>query len=408
MSKLRVVFIAFLILALLGGLFTANFVYASRFKGGLSFAPLWQGARNFLFQGLTPYGELTTLNTQNLGYGRAARPAENPLRADQPLYLLLLYTPLAAIADFTLARALWMVALELSLAALIFLSLHLADWHPRPLTWLVVLAFALMGFPTLTALQAASPIFLLTLTLLAALWAISRRADEVAGFLLVFALTAVENSLPALLFLLAWSLFSGRQRIAAGFGMTLVLAFSFTQLLAPGWLNDFFRAAFQNFQFNAALSTFALFGKWFPAIGARLAWGLTLLTLLMLGLEAALALRRDARWLFWTFSLFLAASPLLGLPFSAPERLFVFLPASLLVASVMDQRWGGWGRLAALTVFSLIFAALWAQSFFNSQTAFLWLAPLMIILLYWVRWWAARPARLWADQLSALDSHEAR
>jgi len=32
----------------------------------------------------------------------------------------------------------------------------------------------------------------------------------------------------------------------------------------------------------------------------------------------------------------------------------------------------------------------------------------MLVLLYWVRWWAARPARLWADQLSALDEHDSR
>ncbi len=408
MTKLRVIIIFLLSLALLSGLFAANFAYTSRVPGGSDFAPLWQGTRNFLFQGITPYGELTALNAQTLIYGRAARPLENPLRPDQPLYLLLLYSPLAAISDFTLARALWMLALELSLAGLILLSLQLAGWRPRPLTWLPLILFSLAGFPTLMALQAASPVIPFTLILLAALWAISRQADEFAGFLLVFALIYAENGLPALLFLLVWSFFSGRRQVAAGFGMTLVLALSITQLLAPGWLNDFFRAAFRNFQFNASLSTFSLLGQWFPAIGARLAWGLTLITLLMLGLEAVLALRRDSRWLFWTFSLFLSVSPLLGLPFPAPERLFLFLPASLLIVSVMDQRWGAWGRFAALVVFSLIFAALWAQSFFNSSLAFLWLSPLMLILLYWVRWWAARPARLWADQLSDLETYDPR
>ncbi|GAB4479957.1 MAG: hypothetical protein OHK0031_00710 [Anaerolineales bacterium] len=408
MTKLRVIVVFFLSLALLSGLFAANFAYTSRFKGGLDFAPLWQGARNFLFQGLTPYGELTALNAQNLVYGRAARPLENHLRPDQPLFLLLLYSPLAAIASFGLARALWMTALELALAALIFLSLQLTGWRPRPLTWLPLLIFSLAAFPTLTALQAASPVIPLALTFLAALWAIARRTDEAAGFLLAFTLIYAENSLPALLFLLLWSLLSDRRQIAAAFGMTLVLAFSVTQLLSPGWMNDFFRAAFINFRFYASASTFSLFEKWFPAIGSRLAWGLTFATLLMLGLETVLALRRDSRWLFWTFSLFLCASPLLGLPFPAPQRLFLFLPASLLIASIMDQRWGGWGRLAALTVFGLIFAALWAQSFFNIQNAFLWLSPLMLILLYWVRWWAARPARLWADQLSEMDAHDPR
>jgi len=408
MTKFRVVLLAVLILALTGGLFIADLTYARRAPGGGAFLPLWQGTRNFLFQGVTPYGELTALNAQTLLYGRAARSTENSLRADQPLYLLWLYSPLAAIRDFTLARALWMLALEATLAALLFVSVNLADWHPRPLVWLPLIIFAILGYPSLMALHTASPLVAVTLWLVSAVWAISRRADELAGLLLAFTLVYIESLLPATLFLLAWVFFSARRRVLAGFGMTLVLAFSVTQLLAPGWIADFASAAFKNWQFNAAISTFALFEKWFPAIGARLAWGLTLVVLLMLGLETTLALRRDSRWLFWTLSLTLVATPLLGFPVPAAERLFLLLPPALLIASVMEQRWGAWGRIAALSVFSLIFALLWMQSFFNFHWAFLWIAPLMLVLLYWVRWWAARPARLWADQLSALDEHDSR
>lgn len=406
MSRWRYVFFPLLFLVLSGVLFAANWLYASRFSGGYDFLPVWQSTRTFLFQGATPYGELAALNAQTQAYGRAARPLENPLRADQPLYLLFFYAPLAFISNFTLARAVFASLLQLALAGVILLSLRLSGWTPRRWGILAFLPFVLLNFPTLAALHSASPVLLLTLNLMAALWALSLRADEAAGLLLALTLTYAESALPAVVFLVFWSLAGERRRLAAGFGMTLLLLWSISQLLAPGWTWDFFRAAYKNWNFFAASSLFSVFERAFPTVGARLAWGVVLILLLMLALEWLLALRRDARWLFWTLSLTLAATPLLGMPVPAPQRLFLLLPAALLVASVMEQRWGTWGRWVALGVFSLMFVLLWLNAFFAPNAAHLWLSPLMLVLLYWVRWWATQPPRLWADQLAALETHD--
>lgn len=408
MSRFRAFLYSLLFLALTGLLFTVNWLYASRFEAGTDFLPLWQSTRTFLFQGATPYGELAALNAQTQAYGRAARPLENPLRADQPLYLLLFYTPLAAIPNFILARALFLALLQASLAGVIIVSLRLSGWTPRRWGLLAFLPFALLNFPTLAALHNASPILLLTFNLMAALWALSVRADEAAGLFLALALVYIESTLPAVLFLLFWSLAGQRPRLAAGFGMTIILLWSLSQLLAPGWVWDLARAAYKNWHFFDYTSLFSVLGRVFPAIGARLAWGVVLALALMLALEWVLSLRRDVRWVFWTLSLTLAVTPLLGVPVPAPQRLVLFLPPALLVVSVMEQRWGAWGRWTALGIFSLLFWGLWLNAFFAPSSAHLWLSPLMIALLYWVRWWATQPPRLWIDQLAALGTHDPR
>ena len=125
-------FLVCFVIALAGGLLWANLNFVQRVPGGVDFIVLWKGARNFMMQDVTPYGTLTTLNIQNIVYGRAARPSEPPLRVGMPFYDVLLFMPFGAMSDLPLARALWMIVLEAALAGLIVVSLQLSRWKPAP------------------------------------------------------------------------------------------------------------------------------------------------------------------------------------------------------------------------------------------------------------------------------------
>jgi hypothetical protein len=136
----------------------------------------------------------------------------------------------------------------------------------------------------------------------------------------------------------------------------------------------------------------------------RLAQGLTLAVALVLIAEWRAVRGKDLRWLLWTASLTIAAAPLLGPPFD-PAWLVLSLPVLLLVLSIMEQRWGAFGRWSAATLFTVVFFGLWAALRGSIGSVFVLFFPAMLIfLLYWVRWWAIRPPRLWADIVSDMGS----
>ena len=66
------------------------------------------------------------------------------------------------------------------------------------------------------------------------------------------------------------------------------------------------------------------------------------------------------------------------------------------------------GRLSfaigsAVLLFLIVFFGLWGALLGNHAAVFIFFFPIpLVFLLYWVRWWALRPPRLWADMISDL------
>jgi hypothetical protein len=386
-NTFTVLFIIFFAVATLGGLFWANLFHVQRTGLSLDFLPLWKGANNLLIEGLTPYGEFTTYEIQKMVYGRAAGPGELPLRVGMPLPLLLLFLPLGASSDMELARAAWMVILEIGLICCLS---FLCAFRSGRRTWFSLLFLFLLGFLwafSVSALLAGNAVILLAMFLFGAMLALRASFDELAGMLLALSFFDLET-------------LNGRWRAWAGLLMTLTLLSGVAFIIDSGWVLAFARAVLLNWQAGMSPDTFSLFTGWFPGLGERMAWGLTFLLLLLLMVETGQAFRRGNLQWAWLACLAAAATPLVGLPVKQDGLVFL-VPAFLLAASVFSQRWvlvGGWvgffGLLAAL-------AASWAFSYWRIESGFLWLSLLAIFLLYWVRWWVVRPARLWADQVSS-------
>lgn len=398
-NTFTVLFFIFFMIAMLGGLFWANLLYVQRSSISLDFLPLWKGAHNLLIEGVTPYGEFTTYEIQKIVYGRVAGPGELPLRVNMPLPLLLLFLPFGASADMGLARAAWMVVLEIGLILLVVFSLRLAQWQAHPIWMFLLVLFSGFWAASVESLHSASTAIILIVFLLGAMLALRASLDELAGMLLAFSFFDLEIGGLLLLFLLAWITINGRWRAWAGMLMTLTLLGATAFIIDSGWMLSFLRAALINWHASAAPSTFTLLTGWFPGLGERIAWGLLFLTLLLLMVESQQAFRRGNLQWAWLACLAAAATPLLGLPVKQSGLVFL-LPAFLLAASIFTQRWplvGGWVSLLSLL---LALGASWAFSVWKIEAGFLWLSLMAVFLLYWVRWWVTRPARLWADQAS--------
>ena len=110
------ILLAIVLTGVLVGLFFANYQYTQNNPGGNDFLVHWVGTQDFIRNGDSPYSETTTLKIQEMVYGRAALPEEHPLRVAYPLYSIFLFMPFALISDYFVARALWMMFLEIVLS----------------------------------------------------------------------------------------------------------------------------------------------------------------------------------------------------------------------------------------------------------------------------------------------------
>ena len=393
-------FVLFFLVAILGGLLWANLNFVRSVPGGGDFYVLWKGGQNFILSAAAPYQDLTK-SLQGLVFGAGARPAGETLRRlSLPLYVLLVFSPFIMIRDALLARAAWMVFLEVELIGLVFLAVELLHWKPGRLYITLLVLFGVFWAPAVVSLYSGSAIIFQAVLVIGALRALEFGADELAGALLALTWFNLEAVAPVVILILFWTLLSRRLRVWAGFLLATVILVGFSVFFSTTWLLAYLGAVLANWNSNAAPTTYSLFTAWLPGIGLRIAQGVTLAALLILIAEWRAVRGKDLRWLLWTASLTIAVTPLLGMPF-IPAWLVLSFPGLLLVLAIMEQRWGTFGRWSALALFCVVFFGLWAAFRANVGSVFVVFYPLMLIfLLYWVRWWAVRPPRLWADIIS--------
>jgi len=401
-------FFTVLMLALLGGLVWANAQYAQKHPGEKDFLVPWLAARTFLQYGNNPYDDPATQRAQIVYYGRLAKAGEDPLRLNVPFPLELFYFPLALINNYALARGVWMALLEGALMAFAFLSLRLTGWKVvRTLLPLVVIFSVLWvyGYLPLVACQA---VIFVALSLTGLHLAVREQRDELAGALLVLPFFKADISGIFVLFFLWWVMYHRRWRILGGFLMTLVILLALGFFLLPDWFMPFVRGAISHINNNPGITPARILGSWWPVVGPRLGWALTALVLVVLIFEWRAVRKKDFRHVLWTSCITLALTPCLGIPVVPQDEVVLFIPL-ILFLTVLDERWsppGQWGISGfTLPVIFLVFWLLTGELLQNStltilnEVLVLFLPVLLIIGLYWMRWWAVHPPRTWSDSL---------
>ena len=87
------------------------------------------------------------------------------------------------------------------------------------------------------------------------------------------------------------------------------------------------------------------------------------------------------------------------------EHLSLLVIPLALVFSIIYERWRKYGAAIAYLLLLLVAVVPWLVLIFASDhfgtvardIIFLFLPLLTILGLYWVRWWAIRPPRIWTD-----------
>jgi hypothetical protein len=407
-QRLRTIFVGgliLLILALVGGMVWANSVYARAHPHEKEFLLPWLGARTFLSYGENPYSEPAAQRNQIQYYGRLAKKGEDRLRLGVPFPLELIYFPLALIPDYGLARGVWMTIQEIALAALAFLTLRLAGWKAGRILVPAVVLFSLLWVYARLSLESGSGIALVGLAIAGALLSLRAGNDELAGVLFVVPFYKPDICGIFMLFIVWWVIAHRRGRVVGGFLLAMFLSLIVAFVLLPSWFVPFLRGAISNNFYNPALTAGRILSSWWPAIGGKLAWALTILLVVIVLLEWRLVRGQDFRHTLWTVCVTLSATPLLGIPVTLQGYVVLFIPV-IIVLSLLAERWPGRGqRLVSAGLFVLLLVLPWWILFGSMNAAaktsalFLGLPFLLLLLLYWERWWTIRPPRTYLESV---------
>ena len=399
--------IALLGLILFAGLAFANRPLANRFGQGEEFLPAWNGARAFLFEKLDPYSDTAKERAQTMVYGRPAHEGEAPLALDIPFPILILYFPFALIPDVTWARAAFMALSELGLLALILLTLRLLDWRPRG--WFVVF-FCLASFASLFSINsilAGSPAILIMLAILGAMLAIQSENDEAAGILLALASFHWQAAILLWLFVIFSVYRARRWRVLVGYSMVWVIlgGITFVTFMStPGWFIPFLRALITNLRADPGLALAPILSQWAPAYLTKYLPAISLLLVVLLIVEWVGAIRDgDPQRLMWVAGLSLAVTPWIGLQTTLPN-LAALTFSILCILSFARERWRKYAYIFLFSYTALLCALpYYLQWRFKNagsladELTYLTITALIILGLYWVRWYAVRPPLTWAD-----------
>jgi hypothetical protein len=399
------------LIGLLAAVTWGNYLYAQDNPGGNDFLVHWVGTRALLLEGTSPYSDEVAEQIQTLAYGRPARVGEHELRVAYPLYSQIFFLPFALIADYTLARAVWMTALQVGLILLAVFSLRLADWRPGVWLLLVYFLFAVFWYHGLRPLINGNAVIFVGVLLAGTFLALRSGRDELAGLLLAFSTVKPQVVVVPMTFILVWTLSHRRWRTLVWLLITVVLLSAGMALFVPDWPLQNIREVLRYPAYNPPGTPGAAFSEWWPGIGERLGWVLSAVVGIITLLEWVAARGKGFRWFLWTASLTLVTSQWIGIQTDPGNFVVLFIPLALVFA-VWEERWGSRGRWVILGIMLALFAGLWLL-FVRTITdvgqplqhpVLFFPVPLfLLIALYWIRWWAIRPSRLAVEALRAFD-----
>jgi hypothetical protein len=401
--------LAVLVGAALAGLTFANYRLAEQNPGGNDFLSRWVGTRLFLTRGISPYSEEASLAIQEMAYGRAAESGEDQMLFVYPLYTVAVIAPFALTGDYALARALWMTALEAATFLVALCGISLMRWKPPRWMLILILVFALLWYHGLRPIINGNPAVLVALFVVLAFLALRADLDALAGFLLAFSTIKPQMTLLLILLILIWAGNQRRWTVAGSFAGTLILLSAAGSLLIPDWILQNIRQVLSYPQYTLAGTPGEIFSAWLPGVGRQLGWVLSAMMALTLLWEWRMVIGKDIRWLTWTGYLTLCITNLIGIR-TATENFVILLPGLVLVFGIWDLRWKQAGRMMAAASMLILSAGLWvlflrtiisAEQPTQNPVMFFPYPATLFLGLYWIRWWALRPPRLYVDELRA-------
>lgn len=405
-------FIILLILAAitLTGLTWMNYRFAVQSPGGNDFLARWAGAHYWLVEGISPYDDQVSLATQEMIYGHPAdlSKGEDKNHFVYPLYSILFFGPFG-LMNYTLARAIWMTLLEVSLVVITFLGLQIVGWKLNNLWMAGILIFSMLWYIGIRTLILGQFAGIESLLIVAAIYLILRRHDTEAGILLALSTCKPQMSFLIIPFIFFWGLAARRRKLVVSMVVSFLVLVGVSLLLMPTWPLQWVRQLLDYPSYtNRIGSTLSIIAQTMPGIENQLNIFLHGIFVVYLVFEWWVAFKKDERWFVWTAMMTLVVTNLVAFRTATPHYL-AMIPALFLIFKVWEQRWGIIGVWGVGITLALLFFGQWAlflatiKGNLEAPAMYLPLPFLCLIGLWWTRKWAVAPPRLLYDELKDLS-----
>lgn len=383
-----------------------NYRFALASPGGNDFFVYWIGAQYWVEKGISPYNEEVNQAASLTIYGRPAQTAngEDKNALAYPLYAMIFFAPFGLL-DFNIARAIWMTILEISLVSCAYLSIKLSEWKLSPLGLGILFLFSLFWYNGARTLILGAFSGINALLILGALLLIQRKRDLDAGLLLALSTSKPQMSLLIVAFAFLWGLSVKRTKISLGIVGGLVFLLIGSIVFLPSWPTEWIRQMISYSEYTVNVSIIFAIGNAFPGIKVPLEIALMVLFGGYLLAEWILAWGKSERWFLWTALLTLVITNFVAFRTSTPQYI-VLLPVIFLVFHAWQERWGNVGQVTAWINLFVFFGGFWALFLATvagrNESIIMYLPfPIICLLgLWWVRWWAIRPPRLFYDEFA--------
>lgn len=391
------------VLALITG---ANYRFAENSRGGGEFLVHWLGIRSYLLKGVNPYSDAALQEARLFAQQMGNITTYREPRMISPLYAIVVYLPFSLIENFEWARAAWMTFQECLLVGLAVLCIQLSGWKPRRLVYGAFLVFSIFWYHGFSPVMHGDSVVIAAFFIAAGLFALNSNSEEMAGVLFAFSTIQPFYSGVFFLFLVYWAVRNERWRLLSWLVVTIVLLGASAALLMPDWVLQCLRAVVSTYKASQFYSPADIVSKWLPGMGARIGWIFSGAIGLLLILEWHISLRKSGKAFLWTACLTLAASQWVGLK-STADSFVLMLPGLALFFSMLQNRWERKAELYSLASMGTLLVFLWGMAIISTQQVepamraamvFFPFPLVLLLLLYWVRWWILRPAVVWFDE----------
>lgn len=389
-----------LLLLIIVGLFIfGNLLYTAKNPGGNDFLVHWVGTQSFVKEGISPYSDNVALRIQNLVYGRPAQAGEHELRVAYPFYSVFIFLPFSLIDDFTVARALWMTALEFLIIFSTIMMIRMVNWKPKFLITFLIIVFSLFWYHGLRSIINGNAVVLILFLIILSIYAIIHKQDELAGICLAFITIKPQVVFAFIIFLVFWSLSNRRYKVIFWFFGSLIALIVLGLFIMPTWPMEFIREVFRYPGYNPPGTPATALAEILPGIGRQLGIILTVVSALILLVEWFFGRYSRENKFIWISSLTLAMGQWLNVQ-TDPGNFLIMFPAIILILRIIEDRWRNSGQWIILLFLSVLFFIPWIifirtidfgyQPLQNPIMFFP--VPLMLIIgLFWVRWWVKNP-----------------
>lgn len=398
--------IILLSLLLVGILWIGNYRYVKANPGGNDFFVYWKAFRLFFQKGFSPYSDETALEIQRIIYGAPAIEGQHQMRMLYPLYSIIFFGPFTAISDYEIARSIWMTFSELTIIFVTIITINLSKWKPKRWLLIIFMLFSLIWYHSVRPIINGNAVVFVALGIAGVLYAIRKNLDELAGVFLAFCTIKPQVILSFTIFIFAWSIIQKRTRIILWFFITLILLGGAAALLIPDWIVQNIREVIRFSSYatpdTPAKALKVLMGE--P--GLRVGTTISILMIALVIIETWLTRHTDFRGFLWLASLTLVASQWFGIS-NDPGNFIVCFPAIAVIFALLQERWKSTGDWLIFGYIIVLLLTIWVIFFstvnrtyqpMQSPIMFFPLPLLLLIGLYWVRWWALKPPEVWFEK----------